>query len=59
MSSKDKSVKYEEFSEKQAITNPAIESHELCPRQLSIHKFPKRYIVAIMAFFGFCKFYIL
>jgi hypothetical protein len=52
-------VKYEEFSEKQAITNPAIESHELCPRPLSIHKFPKRYIVAIMAFFGFCKFYIL
>lgn len=59
MSSKDKSVKYEEFSEKQAITNPAIESHELCPRPLSIHRFPKRYIVAIMAFFGFCNIYAL
>ncbi|KAJ8316412.1 hypothetical protein KUTeg_006426 [Tegillarca granosa] len=47
------------FNEKKPIkvrSYPAAqEYHELCDKRLSyIQRFPKRYIVGIMAFFGFC-----
>lgn len=48
----------EAYNEKQPI-KPADENHEGCDKIWTLRKFPKRYIVAIMAFFGFCNVYAL
>ncbi|KAK3107471.1 hypothetical protein FSP39_015269 [Pinctada imbricata] len=49
-----------EEGERRPITGSAEEHHDLCGRKVSLlHKFPKRYIVGIMAFFGFCNIYAL
>lgn len=49
--------------EKRPITasfQTAEERHDLCNKKLSfLGRFPKRYVVGIMAFFGFCNIYAL
>ncbi|XP_071142339.1 sialin-like [Mytilus edulis] len=57
MESHDGNLRSDSSSEKRSILPPAEESHDVCPRQWALSRFPKRYIVAIMAFLGFCNIY--
>ncbi|XP_076084936.1 sialin-like [Mytilus galloprovincialis] len=57
MESHDGNLRSDSSSEKRSVLPPAEESHDVCPRQWALSRFPKRYIVAIMAFLGFCNIY--